>query len=382
MSIVPAMVAIMVAENNRRMMEQSRRRREEEERRRKKREEEEKRKEEEYRKMVEHRKTSPVVYNSEEWQQNRCLKAIALQPSVQELMNLIEEVRPKIVEKEKQKQDTKILEVGYEYEQVRRKLDSDISTLEGSGIRISGEQYKLTRLSPVNTNLARPKEVTEYIGNIFNINDGQPIEINPTILSSDQYYRSRYMEMKPDEIEIDFNETNQRMKKYQTFGKYLGFLLKTKKYQELERHSKSISKQHEECGLRKKEMDSYSSLTKEQLLVIKSYFEHLNELSIISNRLQKLFYEKTYIDSYNNERIYDLTIKEILSNSENSELVYSVADYINRIRSNDKETLDEAYELVKGQYPINIYKRFIYELIIKNLSTYKKEKSKKLTLGL
>jgi cytidylate kinase len=44
--------------------------------------------------------------------------------------------------------------------------------------------------------------------------------------------------------------------------------------------------------------------------------------------------------------------------------------------------MKEAYELVKGMYPIDIQDRWIYDLIINNLKSYKKEKSKSLKKGI
>ena len=92
-----AIVVLMMAQ------EQERRRREEEERRRRRRQEERRREEErkrqeEYRKMVEHRKYSPIVCNDEQWQLDRCVKAISMQPCVRSLVSAIEKTRPKIIE--------------------------------------------------------------------------------------------------------------------------------------------------------------------------------------------------------------------------------------------------------------------------------------------
>ncbi len=43
--------------------------------------------------------------------------------------------------------------------------------------------------------------------------------------------------------------------------------------------------------------------------------------------------------------------------------------------------MQKAYELVKGEYPINISRRFIYDLIIDNIKKYKKEDIKTLKLS-
>ena len=41
-------------------------------------------------------------------------------------------------------------------------------------------------------------------------------------------------------------------------------------------------------------MQSFQSLSKEQLLAIKSYFIHLDQLTTISNKIKDLFQEKNY----------------------------------------------------------------------------------------
>jgi hypothetical protein len=382
MSAASTIILLMAAQQqHQRMMEEQARRRREEERRRRERLEEERRRDEEHRKMVEHRKNSAVVYNDENWQQDRCVKAISLQPSVQNFMGVIEKVRPTIIKEEAEKFDERILETGYAYEKTKIDLDSDIEALKESGISIQGTQYELTRLTPTNTLVAKIERITEYEGTTFTINNGQPIELNPIILSSDSYFKDRYQEMHPEEVTEDYATTTTRLKRYQSIGKYLGFLLKTKKYSELVDHSEKITAKHDKCELRKREMESFQSLTKEQLLMIRSYFEHLQTLSSISDNIKDLFYKKRELQSDSNKRIYDLTIKRILSSEEYSELVSQIKDYINRIHSNDEETMQKAYELVKGEYPINISRRFIYDLIIDNIKKYKKEDIKTLKLS-
>jgi hypothetical protein len=84
----------------------------------------------------------------------------------------------------------------------------------------------------------------------------------------------------------------------------------------------------------------------------------------------------------NNETIYDLTIKELLSSREYDELVSKTYNFIHKIYLNNPETMKYAYELVKGEYPINISRRFIYDLLISNIKNYSKENNneKKLIL--
>ena len=55
-------------------------------------------------------------------------------------------------------------------------------------------------------------------------------------------------------------------------------------------------------------------------------------------------------------------------------------DYISKIYSNDEEVMKQVYELVKGEYPIEILRRFIYNLIITNVKNYTKDDIKKLNL--
>ena len=372
-----AVIALMMAQQHHRRMQEDarrrRRRREEEEKRRK---EEQRKREEEHRKMVEHRKSAPVVCNGEEWQQDRCVKAISMQSCVQDLISTIDMVRPSIIDREEKNYDRKLLDVGFEYESLKSDLDSDIETLKKLGISIDGDQYTLSRLTPINTNIAKPERATESYGNTFTIMNGQPIELNPTILSSEGYYEEKYPEMNPIELEKAYTDNNSRMKRYQKYGKFLKFLLKTKKYLELEEEVEDLTTKHEQCELRKKEMQSFKSLTKEQLLAIKSYFLHLDQLIKTSDRIKVLFDDKALLRYESNEKVYDLTIKEIIYNPEYSELVHDVYDFINKVYSNDEETMELAYELVKGEYPIEISRRFIYDLLIANLKEYQKAGTK------
>ena len=88
-----AIIALMMAQQHqRRMAEDACRRR--------RRREEQRKKEEENRKLIEHRKTSPVICNDEKWQQDRCVKAISLQSCVQDFVSTIDMVRPMIIEQE------------------------------------------------------------------------------------------------------------------------------------------------------------------------------------------------------------------------------------------------------------------------------------------
>ncbi len=372
---------LMAAQQRRQHEEDERRRRRQREEEERRREEKRRREEEEHRKMIEHRKNSPVFYNSEDWQVNRCVKAISMQSCVQDLISLIDEVRPKLIEVEERKFDSKILEAGYEYEVLRRSLDKDIETLKNLGISINGSQYELSRLTPIDTLVAKPSQTTESFGSTFTIMGGPPIELNPSILSSEDYYERRYQESEPETIEKEFTELNLKMKKYHKFGKYLRFLLKTKKYLALEDRSEILTSRQEKCELRKKEMQSFKSLTKEQLLVIKSYFEHLNQLSNISTKIGSLFTQKAYVRYESNMSIYDLSLKEIMSNNNYSELVSQVHEYISNIISNDPKTMKEAYELVKGEYPVAVSRRSILDLIITNMKDYQKDGNKELKLS-
>ena len=361
-------------EEERRKREEERKRKEEEERLRK--QEEERQREEKRRKMIEHRKNSPVICNEEEWQINRCVKAISMQSCIQDLVSTIEKERPKVIEAEEKKYDDKIFETGSEYELSRNNVDKDIETLEGLGIFIKGTQYELSRLAHVDTQIAKIRQTTEHFGNIFTINNSQPIELNPNILSNRGYFEERYEKTNPEKIEKEIIELDSKIRIYHKFGKYLGFLLKTKGYLRLEDQSRSLSARKEESILRKKELQSFKSLNIEQLLAIKSYFDHLNQLTIISDRLKELFSEKETIRYEDNKDIYDLTIKDILSNEDYSELVSQNYDYISKIYANDEETMKQAYELVKGEYPIEISRRYLYDLIITNIREFTKESNK------
>lgn len=373
MSAAAFVVLMMMQENQRRMYEEQR---SWEENRRRMMEEEENRRQEEHRKMIEYRKNSPVVFNDEAWQRDRCVKATSIQPSVRRLTSLIEEVRPKVVRDEEQKYDEKLREIGYKYELLKKELDNDIETLRKSGITIEGKKYELSRLTPTDTNITQPIQTTESFGNTFTVRDGQPIELNPKIISSEGYYEDKYREMNPELIEKERVLTNSKLEKYRKYGKYLKFLLNSKKYTRLEEYSEELKERYDECELRKKEMNSFQSLSKEQLMAIKSYFVHLDKLVKVSSKIKELFQEKDSLRDDDNETIYDLTIKDIISNEEYSELVSQVYDYIDRICSNDEETMNQAYELVKGEYPIDISKRFIYDLILYNRDNYTKEDSK------
>ena len=373
------MMMMQHEEQRRRRQAEERRRREERERKR--RQEEERKRQEEQRRMVEHRKNSPVVSNGEQWQENRIVKAISMQPSVQGIVSAIEAVRPIVIEDEERKYDERILEVGYEYESVKSKLDRDIETLRESGISITGTSYELCRLTPTDSLMPKPVQAREFYGNTFIVMDGQPIILNPRILSSERYYEKRYEEMNPEELEKEFTEISSKLKKYQKYGKYLSFLLRTRKYLDLKGKSEDLSVTHEQCELRKKEMQSYQALTEEQLLAIKSYFEHLEQLVSISSKIKELFREKAALRNSDNERIYDLTIKEILTRSEYQSLVLEAHEYITKIYANDEETMKNAFELVKGEYPINIQRKYIYDLIIANIKKYSPQEQKRKKLS-
>lgn len=375
----------MEEEEERRRKEEERLRREEQRRReeeeaRLRREEERRRKEEEHRKMIEHRKNSPVICNDEEWQINRCVKAISLQSSIKDLISTIEKERPTVIEKEEKKYNDRILDVGYEYELARNNIDKDIETLEELGVFIKGTQYELSRLAHVDANIAKIEQTIEHFGNIFTINNNQPIELNSDILSNQKYFEERFEQTNPEEIERESIVLDAKINKYHRVGKVLGFLLKTKGYLKLEDQSKSLSKRKQESILRKKELQSFQSLNKDQLLAIKSYFSHLDELSKISDKLKSLFNEKDDLKNNDNKYIYDLTIKSIMYDSRYNELVSEVYDYISRIYSNDEETMKQAYELVKGEYPIEISERFLYDLIITNVRNYNRESIKEFRL--
>ena len=163
-------------------------------------------------------------------------------------------------------------------------------------------------------------------------------------------------------------------------GKYLRFILKTKKYLELEDEASNLKARYETCELRKKEMDIYKSLTKEQLVAIRSYFNHLSELESVSKKISGLFTAKATLRKENNEEVDQLVINEIMSNGEHNDLLAQVYDYINKIYANDEVTMQGAYDLVKGEYPIHISRRYIYDLIIRNIRNMNKEDSMKLKL--
>ena len=354
---------------------------EEEEERKKEEERRRKREEEERRRKIEHRKNSPVVWCTEDWQINRCIKAISMQPCVQELLSVIENVKPSVIEREIEKKDQEILGVGFEYEGVKNSLDTDIDKLKELGITISGKQNELSRLVPITSNVAKPEKTSETIGNTFTIKGGPPIELNSWILTTPVYFENRYNKMDQEGVENQLEKLNARLNRYHKLGKSLSFLLRTKKYNNLIDDISVLEDKKQLCELRKKEMESYQSLNRDQLVTIKSYFEHLSELTKISEKINELFKEKSYLSKENNVDIYDLTVKNVINNSENSELVSEVRDYISRIIGNDEETMKKVYELVKGEYPINIERRYLYDLIINNISelTKESEKEKKLS---
>ena len=354
---------------------------EEEEEERRREQERREREEEEKRRKIAHRKKAPVIWNNEDWQRNRCIKAISMQPCVQNLISVIENVRPKTIETEIEKMDRRILEVGFEYEGVKNSLDTDIDKLKELGITISGRQNELSRLVPITSNVAKPEKTSETIGNTFTIKNGPPIELDSSIISNSRYFENRYKQMNQEGVEYQLDNLNSRLNRYHKFGKKLSFLLRTKKYRDLKDDISVLEDKKQVCELRKKEMESYQSLNRDQFVVIKSYFEHLKELTEISNRINLLFKEKGYLSKENNANIYDLTIKDVITNGEYNELVSEVQDLINRILGNDEETMKNVYELVKGEYPINIERRYLYDLIINNISelTKESEKEKKLS---
>ena len=191
------------------MMEEDERRRreeEEEEEEKERRRQEERRRREEERRMIEHRKYSPVICNDEQWQIDRCVKAISMQPFVQKLVSLIKEVKPKVIEIEESKYDEKLLNAGNEYELLKNDVLSDIEELNKLGITLSGNQYEIVRLASSKTSSL--KRTTEYYGITFNITNYQPIRIYPDTLSNQKYFKDRYKEMKPQEVEQEINETN------------------------------------------------------------------------------------------------------------------------------------------------------------------------------
>jgi hypothetical protein len=360
------------------MEEDERRRREEEER--EEREEQERRRRELHRRMVEERKNSPVVYCEYEWQIDRCVKAISMQPSVQKLVELINKAKLEVIEIKENKYDEQLLEAGNRYELVKTSINNDIAELNKLGITIEGNEYVFSRLAE--SKISKPEKATESFGDTFKILDYQPIELNLKILSTDGYFRNKYNDMKHEEIEQGLTEANSKIEKYKKYGKVFGFLLKTNKYSVLEQARDYLVSQQGLCELRKREMEIFDSLNKEQLLAIKSYFVNLDELRKVSANIEYLFHEKDRLRKEPNEKLYDLVIKYIIAKKEDNELLDQVKDYIENIYANDEKTMKEAYELVKGMYPIDIQDRWIYDLIINNLKSYKKEKSKSLKKGI
>lgn len=354
--------------------EEERRRREEERRRREEEEEEERRRQEEERqKMIKHRKEAPVVFSSEDWQINRCVKAFSLQQCVQRLISVIEKERPKVIEAEERKYDEKIMSVGYDYEVLRNDVNANIDKLKKLGISVSGKQSVLSRLKPSETHIAIIEQTTDYFGRTFTINNGQPIELNSDNLLKKGYFENRYNETNPKELEKKITDVDSKINRYQRFGKRLKFLLNTNGYQKLEKRLEKLSEKKEQSELRKKEMESFKSLTNEQKLAIKLYFDKLDELAKISDKIKYLFIGKASLKKEDNEQVYDLTIKALISSNEHIALLNQVYEYIRNIHTNDEKTMQEAYELVKGEYPIKIDRRYLYDLIIADMGDYEKK---------
>ena len=187
-------VVMMAAHQTQRMLEESRRRDEELRKRRRREEEEEReRKEKEKKKLIEHRKNAPVVYNKEDWQIDRCVKAISLNSSVQNLISVIEKERPKVIEEYEKIFDKDIFEVGFEYESLRNNLEEDIDTLKSMGITVEGTEYEFSRIKPSKSLVAKIEQDKEFFGNKFTIMKGQPIEISPEILDDNGYYEKKYV---------------------------------------------------------------------------------------------------------------------------------------------------------------------------------------------
>ena len=183
MSAFPIGAVIAMQSHQRRMQDAARRRRRREEEERQRQAAEKRRREE--RKLIEHRKNSPVICNNEGWQINRCVKAISMQSCVQDFITAIEEVRPTVIEREKTNYDRKLIDVGFDYESDKNSLDTDIDKLRELGISIDGDYYTLSRLAHVDNNMAKPIKSTETYGNRFTIMNGQPIALDPSILSID-----------------------------------------------------------------------------------------------------------------------------------------------------------------------------------------------------
>ncbi len=373
------MMAMHQMQQNQRMMYESNRRMQEANRRAS--EAAAKKRKEEQRKLEEHRKNAPVENNGEKWQEDRIVKAISLQPSVNSLISTMEATKPAVIESEEKKYDQRILEAGYEYELLKKEIENDIETLRNLGISTSGKQYKLSRLTPSNTHIAKIEQATESFGNTFTINNNQPIDINPSILATNGYYEERYKEMNPEKVRKEYVEASLKISKYQRIAKYLKFILKTKKYIELEEEVSNLKARNSTCELRRKEMESYKSLTKEQLIAIRNYFNHLDSLGDISDKITTLFNQKAALRRENNEEVDALVLEEIMANGEYSDLVSEVYDYVSKIYANDTATMQGAYELVKGEYPINISRRNIYDLVIRHIKSYNKEDSMKLKLN-
>ncbi len=370
-------VVMMAAHQTKRMLEESRRRDEELRKRRIREEEEEReRKEKEKKKLIEHRKNAPVVYNKEDWQKDRCVKAISLNSSVQNLISIIEKERPKVIEEYEKIFDNDIFEVGFNYESLRNNLEEDIDTLKSMGITIEGTKYEFSRIKPSKSLVAKIEQDKEFFGNKFTIMKGQPIEISPEILDDNGYYEKKYQEYNPEQLEKDYKKTNSRIERYNKYGKFLTFLLRTKTYSKLQDKARDINSSHDKCEVSKKELESFQSLTKEQLEVIRSYFSNLNVLSEVSSRLKVLFSVKAHLSNNHNQEVYNSTINEVMNNPEYTEVVLQVYDYITKILNNDKDTMKEVYDLVKGEYPINISNRFIYDLIISNMASLDKKDDK------
>jgi hypothetical protein len=338
------------------------------------------RKKEEERRMIEERKNCPVVYCDFDWQIDRCLKAMSMQPFVQELIPIIEEARQGIIEVEERKCDEKLFDLGNSYEVSKSKVLTDIAKLKELGVSVSGRQYGLNSLSSSKI-ITKPERVIEYFGNTFTVNDSQPIELDDDILSSKNYFETRYKEMDPKELEKIHKKINKKANRIQKFGKAFNFLLETDMAIELESEREKINNKYDKCVIMKKEMESFNSLNKDQLLAIKSYLISLKELMNISSEIKSLFFEKEIIHCDYCEYIYNLAIIEVMNNSNNRELLVQIYYYINNIRSNDEKTMKEAYELVKGEYPISLPKKYFYNLLFNNLKDYYKEKPKTLKLG-
>lgn len=362
------------------MLEENRRREEEEEEereraRRRKRREEEERKRKEHEAMVLERKNSPVVFNGEDWQVSRCIKAIRMQPFTMELLKIIDEVKPEIVEREKEKFDYVILDAGVEYEEIKENLKEDLEKLKKLGIVVSGTQIELSKLEE--TKNAVLEETSESFGNTFAIQDGPEIELNTYILSSEYYFEKKYNSTNPERIEDELSYANQKISKYEKYAKLFRFLLNTEGYAYYKKIAETMVQKLEECNQAKREMDSYNSLTKEQLLVIKSYFANLDKLSEVSKRIDSLFNSKDTVGDKNDTNIYNLVIDEILRREEYEKVTSQVTDYVSRIVNNDPTTMHEVYELVKGEYPIETPNRFIYDYLIKVVKNCVKEETNK-----